>query len=77
MKTLYRAPSFYAHVINGVLIFFSVLFLYNNYSNIMSEENYKILLLLLLFSIAIGIHCMTHLGLEVNYNYNPLGNDFD
>jgi len=65
------SPSLYAHVINGCILLASVLFLGLYFSKIISGDPYKILVLLLLFSIAIGIHGLSHLGLESAYNYNP------
>lgn len=72
MENMYRIPSFYAHVLNGVLLFIAVIVLYNNYSKINKIDTYKIVILLLLFSIGIGIHGISHQGLEKNYNFNPL-----
>lgn len=64
-------PSLYAHVLNGLLLLFSFILLVQ-YSNNKSENYYKNLIIYLLFSIAIGIHGLSHFGLEVIYNYNPL-----
>jgi len=35
-------------------------------------DKYRLILLVLLFSIATGVHGLSHLGLEENYGYNPL-----
>ena len=35
-------------------------------------DNNKIVCATLLLSIAIGIHGLSHLGLEMHYGYNPL-----
>jgi hypothetical protein len=43
-----------------------------NYTKIVNLEPYKKIILTLFFSICIGIHGLSHLGLEMNYNYNPL-----
>jgi hypothetical protein len=64
-------PSLYAHVLNGLFLLFSFILLLQ-YSNNKRENYYKILIIYLLFSIAIGIHGISHFGLEVIYNYNPL-----
>jgi len=64
-------PSLYAHVLNGLFLLFSFILLLQ-YSNNKRENYYKILIIYLLFSIAIGIHGLSHFGLEVIYNYNPL-----
>ena len=68
-------PSLYAHILNGILLLSAVVLLFANYSQIKkhtSEDSYKTVLLVLLFSIGVGIHGISHLGLERIYNYNPL-----
>ena len=65
-------PSLYAHIINGILLLVAFILLYKNYSSIKSMDKYRLILLVLLFSIATGIHGLSHLGLEKIYGYNPL-----
>ncbi len=65
-------PSFYAHVLNGILLFIAMILLYTNYSKIIQLEPYKLLCLILLLSLSVGIHGLSHLGLEKEYGYNPL-----
>jgi hypothetical protein len=72
MFTIYNTPSFYAHIINGLILLLSFILLYNNYSQIKKVEPYKIIILCLLFSIGIGVHGLSHVCLEKVYNYNPL-----
>ena len=72
MINTYIVPSFYAHAFNGFLLFVAFLFIIVHFSSIKKIDSYKIILLLLLFSIAIGIHGISHLGLETVYNYNPM-----
>jgi hypothetical protein len=72
MYNIYFAPSFYAHIINGLLLLIAFILLFKNYSKIVNLEPYKKIILTLFFSISIGIHSLSHLGLETNYNYNPL-----
>ena len=43
-----------------------------NYNSIINYKPYQIILLSLVFSIAVGVHGLSHLGLEKVYNYNPL-----
>jgi len=43
-----------------------------NYSKIAKMEPYSWIVLLLLFSFVVGIHALSHLGLEYVYNYNPI-----
>ena len=76
MDPIYLTPSFYAHVANGILVFAAVIYLYYNYNTIKSVDYYKKLVLIILFSIAIGIHSLSHLGLEYVYNFNPILNHF-
>ena len=65
-------PSFYAHVINGILLLVAFSLLLQNYRSINHIDKYKLIILVLLFSIATGVHGLSHLGLEKNYGYNPL-----
>ena len=65
-------PSFYAHTLSGGLLFASILDLAFCSSKIFSREPYQILILILLLSIATGIHGLSHIGLESVYNYNLL-----
>jgi len=72
MNKIYLTPSFYAHIVNGILLLIAFIILYKNYSVISNLDSYKLIILILLFSFGIGIHGLLHLGLEQNYNYNPL-----
>ena len=64
-------PSFYAHVFGAILILIALFVFYNNY-NIIVSDPYKLLLLIIVFNISVGIHGLSHLGLEYVYGYNPL-----
>ena len=72
MYNIYFIPSIYAHILNGFLLLIALIIFYNNYSKIVKLEPYKLVILTLGFSIAVGTHGLSHLGLEKNYNYNPL-----
>ncbi len=61
-------PSVYAHILNGLLLFAGVVYLFIS----RSRDSYQILVLILLFSMAVGIHGISHMGLEYVYGYNPL-----
>lgn len=63
---IYSKPSFYAYLLNGILLFIAFLLAVNN-------SSYQRIILVLGFSIAVGIHSLSHLGMEVFYGYNPLG----
>jgi hypothetical protein len=66
------APSFYSHVLNGILILIIIIMIIQNYSTLNKLDIYKKVKLLILFSILIGIHSLSHLGLESVYQWNPL-----
>lgn len=65
-------PSVLAHMLNGFLLMlgFVVTFLY--FSKLQTLDAYHIVVLLLLSSVAVGVHGLSHLGLERSYNYNPM-----
>jgi hypothetical protein len=65
---MYQVPSVYAHILNGLLLFAGVVYLFVS----RSRDSYQILVLILLFSMAVGIHGISHMGLEYVYGYNPL-----
>ena len=69
--SLYLMPSFYAHVLNSLLLVFALIVLYKNYSKISRLEPYKLLVLILLFTLVISVHGLSRLGLEKNYGFNP------
>lgn len=64
-------PSIYAHMTSGGIFLLSIAFLIFYFSKISSRDPYQILVLSLLFSIAIGIHGISHIGLESLYGYDP------
>jgi hypothetical protein len=72
MTNIYLNPSFYAHITNGIFLLISLILLYFNFSKIIKLDSYKLITLTLLFSGVIGIHGLSHLGLEFIYGYNPL-----
>lgn len=72
MYEIYEAPSIYAHILNGILLLISVILIYRNYSTIFRLAASEKVKLVLLFSLAVGIHGLSHLGLEYIYKFNPL-----
>ncbi len=72
MTKLYLIPSFYAHVINGIVLLLGFIILYKHYSKITNIKPYDLFVLILIISISIGIHGLLHLGLEKVYDYNPI-----
>uniref|UniRef100_A0A6C0DTN0 DUF2231 domain-containing protein n=1 Tax=viral metagenome TaxID=1070528 RepID=A0A6C0DTN0_9ZZZZ len=67
-------PSFYAHILNGILLFIALIVIALNYSKLNKYEHYpgSTAILILLLSIAVGVHGISHLGLERVYGYNPI-----
>ena len=72
MSRIFLIPSFYGHVLNGLLLLFICILLYKYYSKIIALDPYKIIIIMLLLSISVGIHSLSHLGLEYGYGYNPV-----
>ena len=64
-------PSIMAHMLNGLLIFIAVIYVLFNLPKIQTLDTYNVLLVILLFSIAMGVHGLSHLFLEKEYNYVP------
>jgi len=74
MKNEFGFPSFYLHQMNAFLILVSLFLLFTNYSKIKKIEPYQSVVLSLLFSLAVGVHGLSHLGAEYIYGYNPIRN---
>jgi len=74
MKNEFGLPSFYLHQMNAFLILVSLFLLFTNYSKIKKIEPYQSVVLSLLFSLAVGVHGLFHLGAEYIYGYNPIRN---
>ena len=60
-----------AHALNGLLVSAAVVVAYMNFRFLYKLDPYKKILILLVFSVAIGIHALSHLGLETVYGLNP------
>jgi hypothetical protein len=67
-----QTPSFYAHILNGLFLFFALILALNHLTALKQLDIYKKIIILLLFSVVFGIHSISHVGLEAVYNYNPL-----
>lgn len=66
------APSFFSLFITGILLFWIFVLVASNFKQFCKVNYYQKITLLSLITIAIGIHGLIHLGLEVNYGFNPL-----
>lgn len=66
-------PSFILSAVNGVVMFVGVVlvahYIFNNYQGMSTLELGKIVLLA---SVAVGIHGLMHFWAEVYYGFNPL-----
>lgn len=65
-------PSLYAHLLHSILLLLALLLVVLNFYKIVRLEPFKLIVLLLFFSLVIGIHGISHLGLESLYGYNPI-----
>jgi len=63
---MFSSPSIYAHITNGILLLFAVLITIKHVYKIKTLDYYKQLKLVLIFSIAVGIHGLSHMMLD-NY----------
>jgi len=65
-------PSIISLFATGTIILFIITILLPNYNKFLQQNYITKIKLLTLLCIAIGIHGLIHLGVEVVYNYNPL-----
>jgi Na+/H+-dicarboxylate symporter len=73
MQQLFAIPSFYAHVLNGIFLFVALILIYLYWTKLIHLNVYQIIMIFLILSIAVGVHGLSHLGLEAVYGYNPFG----
>ena len=72
LDNIFYAPSFYSHILNSFFMVLAMVILYKNYSSISIRTPYQLVTLSLLISIAVGIHGISHLGLEKIYDFYPI-----
>jgi uncharacterized membrane protein HdeD (DUF308 family) len=65
-------PSILSHILSGAFMLIALFCLVTCYSQLRKLDTYSTLVLTLLFSIAIGLHGISHLGLETQYGYTPM-----
>ena len=70
--SIYTKPSFYALMINGLIILIVLILVIKNYKKIQTEDGYKLINLLCVFGILVGSHGLLHVNLEKTYNFNPI-----
>jgi len=72
MEKLFTIPSIRAHTLNGGLLLLGGLLIALNFSFIRRLPALQLITLVLILSIAVGVHGLSHIGVESAYGYNPL-----
>ena len=72
MAMPYGVPSIYAHILNGALLLLAAYFVFVQFSIVKRLDAFRLIMLTLAFSVAVGVHGLSHLGLENVYSYNPM-----
>ena len=65
-------PSLLAHIFGALILLLAVITIFCNQKTLLNEKPYNMVILLLLLSVTITAHGISHLGLEKNYGFNPL-----
>lgn len=65
------APSFLAHMAQGLLILYLVWLIFTNFSSLQHLNIYHKIVVIILIAILIGVHGISHLGLESVYQFMP------
>lgn len=70
-------PSYIALGISGIIlsIFLFIILKDLYYNKQYDTQNYQMLMLIIMSSIAVGVHGLGHAYAEVNYNFDPLNNN--
>ena len=72
MEKLFTTPSIMSHMLNGGLLLLGGLLIFLNFSFIRRLPALQLIMLVLLLSIAVGVHGLSHVGVEKAYGYNPI-----
>jgi hypothetical protein len=64
-------PSLPFHIISGGTLLLAFWFLVFNISKVRGYDTYHIFIIIILFSIGIGVHAISHAILEKQYDYYP------
>jgi len=72
MEKLFTIPSIRAHTLNGGLLLLGGLLIALDFSFIRRLPALQLITLVLILSIAVGVHGLSHIGVESAYGYNPL-----
>lgn len=71
MLKLLTVPSIAAHTLSGGFLLLALGLVALNFKTVTHLPLLQLLLLVLVASIAVGIHGVSHLGVEREYGYNP------
>jgi len=71
LSNILVAPSLNSLFVTGFLVLVILVIFITNYKKIMALDYYRKITILSLIAIAFGIHGLIHLGVEINYNFNP------
>jgi len=72
MLKFFTLPSVMAHTLNSGLLIVALVLAAINYRVIRRLPLLQMITLILILSIAVGVHGLSHSGLESAYGYNPL-----
>jgi hypothetical protein len=72
MLKFFTLPSVLSHMLNGGLLIVALVLAVLNYRVIRRLPVLQMITLVLILSIAVGVHGLSHAGLESAYGYNPL-----
>ncbi len=70
--TMLTKPSYLSGGLNGLLVLIAVILIIKNWNELKSLDSYKMIILIILLSLAVGIHSLVHSNLETAYKWNPL-----
>jgi hypothetical protein len=68
--SIYTKPSYWANMIQGIMILLLLIFLWIGWRSV--KSTYEKIIIILLFTLVIGVHGLLHLGLEKTYDWNPM-----
>lgn len=71
MYNIFTYPSIYAHILHALLMLAAVIVIWKYYPTFKKLDPYRLVILFLLLSLVMGVHSLSHLGLETNYNFRP------
>jgi len=72
MEKILTIPSVLSHILNGGLLLLALVLAVINYRVVVRLPILQMITLVLIVSIAVGVHGLSHAGLERAYGYNPL-----